>query len=145
MLLVARARQAFGVRSPLYTAGLDLLRSSNIRKRQPASIKTMTAEARFEQAAHDICRAAREIGYRPVRFQQMLEELGALETAHQLLASKRFHEGFTKLWELRRLDISLECVVLNPSFRQLFSEQELNEARRRLRELGFDYTRCECR
>ena len=103
----------------------------------------MDIEAEFERAAYDICHAAKAIGYRPVRFQQMLDELGAVDTARQLLASRRFHEGFTKLWELGRLDTSLECVVLNPSFRPLFSEQELNEARRRLRELDFDCSSCE--
>ena len=100
-------------------------------------------EAEFEKALHDLCHEARSIGYNPIRFQQMLAEQGALATAHQLLAPKGFHDGFTRLWELKRLDISLECVVLSPTFRPLFSTEELDEARRRLRELHFDPCRCE--
>lgn len=100
-------------------------------------------EAEFEMAIHDMCREARLIGYNPVRFQQMLAEQGALATGHQLLTSKRFHDGFTRLWHLNRLDISVECVVLNPTFRTLFSTEELGEVRRHLRELGFDPCCCE--
>ena len=100
-------------------------------------------EAEFEKTMDDLCREAKSIGYNPIRFQQMLAEQGALATAHQLLASKGFHDGFTKLWELKRLDISLECAVLNPTFRSLFSTEELDEARRRLRALDFDPCRCD--
>ena len=100
-------------------------------------------ETEFEKSMHDLCREARSIGYNPVRFQQMLAEHGALSTAHQLLASKVIHDGFTRLWQLNRLDISLECVVLNPAFQPLFGTEELDEARRRLRELRFDPCRCE--
>ena len=99
-------------------------------------------EAEFTQAMVDLCQEARSIGYNPIRFQQMLEEHGALSAAHQLLAARRFHDGFTKLWKLGRLDISLECVALKPKFRELFSNEELSEARRRLQELNFDPLSC---
>ena len=97
-------------------------------------------ETQFEDAMHEICRESRRLGYVPTRFLQMLDDQGALVTAHQLLASDRLHDGFTRLWELRRLDLSLEYIVLKPQFRPLFTEKELNVARRRLDDLGFDPT-----
>lgn len=100
-------------------------------------------EAKFEEETREICRQARVIRYNPVRFEQMLSEYGALSTARRLLDSDRFHDGFTRLWQEGRLDISLECCVLKPVFRRLFTDQQLNVARRRLRELDFDPTICE--
>ena len=77
--------------------------------------RTMTELApQLEAAAHEICRDSRRLGYVPTRFLQMLNEQGALVTAHQMLASDHHHDGFTRLWALSRLDLSLECVVLKP-------------------------------
>ena len=100
-------------------------------------------EALLEQAMRDACREARAVGYAPVRFEQMLAEQGTVATAHQLLASNRFDDGFTRLWELKRLDISLECLVLRSAYRSLFTAGELDVARRRLRQLDFDPSCCE--
>ena len=71
-------------------------------------------ESQFEDAMYEICRESRRLGYVPTRFLQMLNEQGALVTAHQLLGSGRHHDGFTRLWDIRLLDLSLECVVLKP-------------------------------
>ena len=99
--------------------------------------------SQLEAATHEICRESRSLGFVPTRFLRMPNEQGALLSAHQLLASDRYHDGFTRLWDLRLLDLSLECVVLKPLFRPLFTEKELNVARNRLRKLDFDPTNCE--
>ena len=99
--------------------------------------------SQLKVAMHEIYRESRRLRYVPTRFLQMLNEQGALVTVHQLLASDRHHDGFTRLWDLRRLDLSLECVVLKPVFRTLFTEKELNAARCRLRKLDFDPNNCE--
>ena len=99
--------------------------------------------SQLEAAMHQICRESRRLGYVPARFLQMLNQQGTLVTAHQLLASDRYRDGFTHPWDLPRLDLSLECVVLKPLFRPLLTEKELNVARCRLRKLDFDPTNCE--
>ena len=99
--------------------------------------------SQLQAAMHQICRESRRLGYVPTRSLQMLNEQGALVTAHQLLASDHYPGGFTRLWDLRGLDLSLECVVLKPVFRPLFAEKEINVARCRLRKLDFDPTNCE--
>ena len=100
-------------------------------------------ESQFEDAMYEIYRESHRIGANPTGFLQMLNEQGALATAQQLLASNRLHSGFRRLWDLRRIDLSVECVVLKQVFRPLFSEEELNVARCRLRKLDFDPTNCE--
>jgi hypothetical protein len=42
-----------------------------------------------------------------------------------------------KLWELGQLGKSMEALVVQERFQPLFSQAEINEARRRLTELGF--------
>ena len=99
--------------------------------------------SQLEAAMHEICRESRRLGYVHTRFLQMLNQQGALVTAQQLPASDHYRDGFARLWDLRQLDLSLECVVLKPLFRPLFTEKEPNLARCRLRKLDFDLTNCE--
>lgn len=81
-------------------------------------------------------RAWTECHYRPGYFLDMLNERGGIATAHALLAG-RPSDGFAKLWDLKRLDLSVEAVALQQPWRTLFSEQELRTAERRLREAGY--------
>jgi hypothetical protein len=49
----------------------------------------------------------------------------------------KFHEGFIKLWELGRLDLTVEAIILRNPFNPLFSREVLNTARVRLEQLGY--------
>jgi hypothetical protein len=60
-----------------------------------------------------------------------------METAHRLLAATRISDGFTALWERQRLDLAVEAVVLRPEFQALFSDEEVETARRRLEQFGY--------
>ena len=94
-------------------------------------------DAEFDLRMRDIYRRARaEADYNPVRFLQMLSGYGAEETAHMLLASRTVSEGYTALWERKRLDLTVEALVLEKDW-GLFTEKELSEARRRLQEYGY--------
>ena len=69
------------------------------------------AEHRFGEAMLAIYREAREIGYTPTRFLSMLHEKGAVRTARQLINASQPSDGYTRLWELGRLDLSVEAAV----------------------------------
>ncbi|AXE23521.1 hypothetical protein C0216_08650 [Streptomyces globosus] len=86
-------------------------------------------------------RLKREIGYNPVRFTQMLAEIGAVETAKHLLRGRDASDGFTTLWSARRLDVSVEAFVLLPWYEGLFTDAERGTARRRLEAHKFDVAR----
>lgn len=103
----------------------------------------MTIEAEFEEALWTSCHESRKLGYKPIAFEAMLGREGAAETAHRLLATFEYQDGFRRLWELGRLDLSLECHVLRPRYRTLFTNDELAEARKRLRQLEYDPRGCE--
>lgn len=86
-------------------------------------------------------RAKTECHYNAVRFHQMVQQDGGLATAKKLLASKQHPEGLTRLWELKRLDISMEATLIQEPWCTLFSPEELEVAKKRLKELG--YTKAE--
>jgi hypothetical protein len=95
-------------------------------------------EKKFHQAMVTVYESAkRETGYNAVRFLQMLSEQGGVATARQLLHSSHVSDGFTALWERRRLDLAVEAVVLQPEYESLFSYDEREIARERLLSYGY--------
>ena len=98
---------------------------------------TRGLEGEFHQAMAATYSDAVEIGYRPTYFMQMLGEHGGLETARRLLSTPEPQAGMTKLWELGRLDLSVEALVLQERWRGLFTDAERRTARERLE--SYDY------
>ncbi|MFW9879033.1 MAG: hypothetical protein ACFFG0_38630 [Candidatus Thorarchaeota archaeon] len=99
---------------------------------------TKSLERQFDRAMLSIYeRAKNEAGYNATRFLQMLYDYGGLETAKILLYEKRLSEGFTALWELDRLDLTMEAMILKSPWKQLFTEEELKIAEQRLTGLDF--------
>jgi hypothetical protein len=68
----------------------------------------------------------------------MVADHGAVEASHRLLTGVRASDGFTRLWEEGRLDLSVEFSVLLPKYHDLFTGDERTEARRRLDQYEFD-------
>jgi hypothetical protein len=73
-------------------------------------------------------------GYNPARFLAMIARDGnAVTVAKRLFSDPRpTSYGFERLWEMRELGHSVEFVANLPWFRDLFAEDELDEARSRL-------------
>ena len=95
-------------------------------------------ERRFSKAMFAIYDEAREIGYTPSVFLRMLHDKGAIETARHLINTPRPSDGYTRLWELGRLDLSVEAVVHdNEEWHGLFAEQELRRCKKRLADYGY--------
>ena len=73
----------------------------------------MSSEANIEMAFHERMRqiyeqAWEECNYKATRFIQMVDSEGGLAAAKKkLLASNKYPEGLTRLWEEGRLDISV--------------------------------------
>ena len=92
----------------------------------------------FDDAMMDVYqRALLECGYKASRFLQMLHEHRGLETARILIHASNVSEGYVALWEHKRLDLTVEALVLAPEWRGLFTEQEREIAHRRLAEYGY--------
>ena len=96
------------------------------------------AESQFNEAMLNIYRRAKaEAGYNATRFLSMVVEHGGLETARYLLHAATVSEGYTALWERKRLDLTVEAMILRPEWQALFSDVERRIAVNRLREYGY--------
>jgi hypothetical protein len=85
----------------------------------------------------DLYEVAKSYDYFATYFKEMLDRYGGIETAKRLLAKSEIQPGLIRLWELKLLNKSVEATVLQERFQSLFAPAELNEARRRLEELGY--------
>jgi len=102
----------------------------------------MNTLSKLEMAFHERMRqiydqAKNECGYTANRFLQMVNADGGLKAAKKLLSARGYSEGLTRLWEEKRLDISMEATVLHEPWSELFTEQELSIASKKLAELGY--------
>ena len=98
----------------------------------------MNLEDAFHRAMLSIYeRAKRECRYSPNLFLSMVGERGGLGAARALLRARTVSDGFTRLWELGRLDLSVEALILQDEWHPLFSDEERAIARERLREMGY--------
>ena len=80
----------------------------------------------------------REARYSAPLFAEMLKEHGGLETARRFIHSVDYAPGFTKLWERKRLDLTVEAVILaETKWHSLFTPEELEICRKRLAEYGY--------
>ena len=53
-------------------------------------------------------------------------------TAKMLLRDPKIQEGFANLYELGRLDLTVEALVVDPIWKELFEPEEIEIVRRRL-------------
>lgn len=95
-------------------------------------------EKEFAAATRRIyIRAKSEAGYNATYFLQMLAREEPTQTARRLIMSTQPSEGFTALWERRRLDLTVEAHVIQDRFAPLFTDDERELARQRLRQYGY--------
>ena len=83
-------------------------------------------------------RAKAEAGYNAGYFLGMVSDIGGLETARYLLHASDPSDGYVALWELGRLDLTVEAAILSPRWYPLFTDGERAIARERLEAYRFD-------
>jgi hypothetical protein len=113
-----------------------LLPSANVQ----VSDETMKDLARrFDAAMFEIYRRAKlEAGYNATIFLRMISDKGGLATAKFLINSPTPSDGYTRLYERGRLDLTVEAMVVeNPRWHPLFTNHELALASSRLRKYGY--------
>ena len=95
-------------------------------------------ERQFEAAMMSIyVRALKEADYPAHRYHQMLCDHGGLETAKRLINASNVSEGYTALWERKRLDLTVEALIQDKRWGELFTEGELKKALKRLEDYGY--------
>jgi hypothetical protein len=131
-----RANIAEQVLRPEYCRSAVVMPSTNERQGPPIHMSSTALTRAFDDAMNKIYVDAKKAGYHATRFLQMLGDHGGVDTAHRLLPS--MSDGFTELWKRNRLDLTVESLVLQREWHELFSDDERKIARQRLRECGVD-------
>lgn len=116
--------------------------------------RTVSAfELRFHEAMLDIFRLAGEAtrrlrpdgtvarGYWASYFLRGVRNHGGPAYARRLLRAQGTTEGFRRLTEERRLDLTMEALVLKPEFAELFTDDDRQVAAHRLAEAGYQPAR----
>jgi hypothetical protein len=89
-------------------------------------------EARFHgRMVHLLEVAQRDVRYDAVHVRRLLEEHGGLEAARAVLAQPALAGGLGELAAAGRPDLSIEALILDPSFESLFTAEELATAHER--------------
>ena len=63
----------------------------------------------------------------------------AMKNAHRILGGHRESDGFARLADLGRLDLSLEALAVDKRFTGLFTDEEANNALIRLLDAGYRF------
>ena len=89
---------------------------------------------------HGIYTSARnELGYNASIYLRMLHDHGGLGTAKRLINAPQVSEGYTYLYEHRRLDLTVEALVIeNEKWHHLFEPSEIARARQRLQDYEYN-------
>lgn len=96
------------------------------------------ADGEFDRAVQALVdRCVKELRYNPRYFRVMISQHGALGATRRLLTAPAVSDGFVKLWENDRLDLTAEALVLEDRFAVLFTDDEQAIARRRLEDFGY--------
>ena len=66
-------------------------------------------------------------------------EADALKTAKRTLSGNRLSDGFNQLLAKNALNLSLEALVIDKRYTELFTDEEANEALMRLLEVGYKF------
>lgn len=78
-------------------------------------------------------KSGKATGYWPKRFLQKVRKVGGLQAAREWLSPEtNLSPGLQRLAKERRIDLSMEALVLKEPWSQLFTEEEVEQARRRL-------------
>ncbi len=81
--------------------------------------------------------AAKVCDYNPARFLQMVEKNGGVRTAKSYISRNQTSEGFEKLQMCGKLNLSMEAVVVDKKYAELFTDDEVNSCFVLLCEYGF--------
>jgi hypothetical protein len=107
--------------------------ASNHSATFPESPPTHELEAQFQRAMLSLYqRTKQEVGYNARHFLRMIVEQGGVAAAKRLVMTDHPSDGFSYLWEHRRLDLTVEALVIAPEFDTLFDADVVAHAKRRL-------------
>jgi hypothetical protein len=93
----------------------------------------------FTQHLWATVRETEAAGYDPRRFKTMLNTDGGFDAVKRILESGKPSDGFTKLWEFKRLNLTCEAILVESKWRPCFGDDLLARSERVLRQSGYAF------
>jgi len=91
----------------------------------------------FDSACMNAVQIGRRLGYDPNIYLGMRAEYGPVDAAIRLVDGM-IHYGIDRLWQLNRLDLTLEAIIHdNPQFHPLFPPMTVDNSDVLLRKVGY--------
>ena len=84
--------------------------------------------------------AKRDVRFPGTHFVGMLHADGGYHTVQTLLSKKDPSPGFIDLWELKRVDLTVEAIIVQSKWRNYFDKALINIAEKRLKDIGYSFT-----
>lgn len=98
----------------------------------------MTLEKKFEEELIKNCETAqKQCGYNPARFLQTIAKFGAVKTVKEILRKGRESDGFEKLQKAGLMNLTMEAMVIDRKYGELFTDEEVNSCYEVLCEHGY--------
>lgn len=94
----------------------------------------MSLENAFHHRMIAACEESFNLGYSPTRMYEMLKTRAAVSIAKEFVASGKIHDGLTNAVAIGRPDLAMESIMLENSFKPLFTKGELDAATWRLQQ-----------
>lgn len=95
-------------------------------------------EKKLQQEVIKNCELAeKEYGCKMTKFLQTVERFGIVKTAQEILRKGRTSDGFNKLVEAGRLDLTMEATIVKSEYSELFTDEQINSCYELLCEKGY--------
>jgi hypothetical protein len=117
--------------------GITLVESVDEEPAEEVHAPPEQVEAFDHAVLHLVHRCRTELRYNPRTFRVMISQHGTLGAVRRLINAPSISDGFVHLWEHQRLDLTAESLVVRDRYAHLFTEKELEIARKRLTEFGY--------
>lgn len=99
-----------------------------------------TLENKFHEDMKNIYfEAKKELKYNASRFIQLVASEGGVKAAKKLISKSEGTHGFEVLCENKRLDLSVEALVSKPEYHDLFTSEERQACKDRLKDFGYEF------
>lgn len=98
----------------------------------------ITLEKKLQEEVIKNCEIAqKDYNCTMTRFIETINRFGIVRTAQEILRKGRTSDCFTKLVEANRIDLTMEAVIVNPKYAELFTDDEVNACYELLCEKGY--------
>lgn len=98
----------------------------------------MYLKNKFNEDVLNSIEESKKLGYVPTRFIQMLqrENNSGYDLALKIV-NKDSISGLERLWEMGRLDLTMEARIIKPEYNELFSAEIIETCKKKLEKFGY--------